>query len=354
MNQMPKYLMFDHGGVLDGAIVTKAAQEDIVLSNLTDIGMVNVLPNGVRIVKIINELVNKYDYKVVYHSSNTISDQLRIHEQLVRGSREKNLVFPTIVATASPNSELKAITPIAPNHAQLGTTGIHFYSYAPVATSIGKNCVRTALAHALGIGASREERQQHIVFDDGPSNVTEALREGYTAYLINKDLSLVTALERVLTQEKELSARTTQSSTPQREEKATLLSSTGPISALSLFSTPTEKKSLVTPSSASTLLYVKITGGGPSATVDVNINALTTLEELEMQIVKKHNAIYKKRTPLECSQLRLITGNRQLGGKDTIVLENLDPVTLREGFMHCILRIPQMAPSPPSSKCLVM
>jgi hypothetical protein len=197
---MPKYLMLDHGGVLDGSIVTASTvtDNDIVLGQI-DSDYIRILRNGVRIVCILNQLVRDHHYQIVYHSSNVVSDQLNIHNELVEGARKKGLIFPNVRVTAAPDSALTNESPENPKVGTLGKTGIPFLSYANTGTS-GKNCVRRALASYLNI--SEATKQKHIIFDDGGSNVSTAKSEGYSAYLIGREgTSLEAALDEILQKE---------------------------------------------------------------------------------------------------------------------------------------------------------
>ena len=83
---MPKYLMLDHGGVLDDRIVSadQVTDQDIVLGQL-DENTIRILKNGVQIVNTLNELVSQHNYQIVYHSSNGARDQLSIHNELLQG-----------------------------------------------------------------------------------------------------------------------------------------------------------------------------------------------------------------------------------------------------------------------------
>ncbi|KTD71972.1 hypothetical protein, partial [Legionella tucsonensis] len=68
------YLMFDNGGVLDGKIVMgsdEITEDDLVIEEY-DWGGVQVLVNGIQIVSDIMDLVTNYNYKVVFHSKNSV------------------------------------------------------------------------------------------------------------------------------------------------------------------------------------------------------------------------------------------------------------------------------------------
>jgi hypothetical protein len=202
--------MVDHGGVLDDRIVPagEVTKNDIVLDEIKILGQIKkndnirILKNGVQIVNTLNQLVSKYDYRVVYHSSNVAEDQLKIHNDLVRGAKEKGLVFPPVIAAAAPDRKLTEEPPENPKKGTLEKTDIPFLSYAFTKSKDGKSCVRAALASFLGISESKDERQQHIVFDDAPSVIKKAKDEGYRAYKIGDDgTTLDVALNEILQEE---------------------------------------------------------------------------------------------------------------------------------------------------------
>jgi len=195
---MRYYLIFDHGGVLDGEMIMGApAENDLVLGNVGD-GILNVLKGGVFFVKTLIKLVQAYDYQIVFHSKNREVDQLRILKQLQKACRTKGLTFPKVTVMAVYDThQFKNFFPSAPRIIRDRAHGITVVGYGY--DKDGKSCVRQALSAALDI--SEDERGQHIVFDDGISVVNAAREEGYQAYLIGNGenaYSLTVAIEHVL------------------------------------------------------------------------------------------------------------------------------------------------------------
>ncbi|KTC85046.1 hypothetical protein [Legionella brunensis] len=202
---MPKYLMLDHGGVLDGAVLddisTINENDDLVLEYF-DWGGAQVLKNGVNIVGTINRLVKHYGYEVVFHSKNIEDDQIKILKQLQQACIEKGLKFPEVHAMAVYDKKRYE------NHSSdapakiLRQDGILFAGWGKDDLN-GKASVRRALEQLLGI--REEDRRNHIVFDDGKPNVDTPIEEGYQAYLIGKEQGQKTldeALEEVILEAK--------------------------------------------------------------------------------------------------------------------------------------------------------
>lgn len=193
-----KYLMMDHGGVLDGGIAMSMddiSPNDLILEQY-NWGGVQFLKNGVNIVNNINCLINDHDYKLVFHSKNKYQDQIHILQQLQDACTVKGITFPKVYAMAVKDSDLNPeVNSSAPNIsrdesdilvAQWGADDLN-----------GKASVRRALESALRI--NEENRADHIIFDDGRPNFETPLTEGYQAHLIGGDgIALHVAIEQVL------------------------------------------------------------------------------------------------------------------------------------------------------------
>lgn len=181
MGAPTKFLMFDHGGVLDGEMIsTPPAPTDLVLDDLGD-GVKSVLRNGVTIVQHLNELAEKYNYKIVFHSKNREIDQLRILEQLQKACRAKRIPFPAITAMAVYDTSIYVgVLPSAPRIEANKSHGVMVIGYGVEAE--GKSCVRQALMTALNV--PKEKYDNCIVFDDGASVISQAKKDGYQAYCI--------------------------------------------------------------------------------------------------------------------------------------------------------------------------
>lgn len=193
---MPKYLMFDHGGVLDGSFIhdlSEADQNDLVLQKYSK-GGYQVLKNGVLIVEYLNRLVNEHDFKIVFHSKNNEKDQISLLEQLENACKQKGILFPQVVAMGV--YDQKKYDDIHPKTAKFDYNKKHHIQIAGYGVEgDGKSCLRTALEKLLMINPS--ERFMHAVFDDGPSIILQAKSEGYNSYRIG-DVELESVLKQIL------------------------------------------------------------------------------------------------------------------------------------------------------------
>lgn len=182
--------MLDHGGVLDGEITDPGSidyKNDLVLEKF-EWGGVQVLKNGVRILSNINQLVDKYDYQVVFHSKNCQDDQIRVLRQLQAACQLKGVKFPQVFAMAVYDPSLypdkSSSNPVIIRN-EYGTLIVGWGSD----DFNGKASVRRALEKLLDI--DEEQRPNHIVFDDGEPNVTIPRLESYQAFLIGNELGRV-------------------------------------------------------------------------------------------------------------------------------------------------------------------
>src|SRR5689334_11426919 len=95
-----KYLMLDHGGVLDGKLFRGTpGTNDLVLAQYEP-GLYQLLPNRVSVVKKLDELVKNYGYQIAYHSKNIEEHQLGILAQLRSACQAKGIQFPAATAMA--------------------------------------------------------------------------------------------------------------------------------------------------------------------------------------------------------------------------------------------------------------
>jgi len=181
---MSKYLMLDHGGVLDGEIiVSNPTVNDLVLYEVEP-GIYGILKNGVQIVQQLNVLVLHYDYQLVFHSKNSEEDQLRLLEQLTRACQQKGISFPQITAMAVFDAERY---PAVPPHQSISQVNPHGFPSIYYGIEYNKKqCVRAALEHHLSI--KPKERKKHIVFDDGLGVVEAAYKESYQVVWIGDDV----------------------------------------------------------------------------------------------------------------------------------------------------------------------
>ncbi len=205
---MPKYLMFDHGGVLDGDAVGDLSEvdheKDLILQEF-EWGGAQVLKNGVQIVQDLHELMDKHGYEMVFHSKNKEADQIEILEQLQRACSKKGLRFPRVRAMAVfDQKKYPRVNSSRPG--RLETTcdrqAIGMVAWGEDDLD-GKASVRRALESFLSI--PQASRSEHVVFDDGEPNVSAPRAEGYQAHLIGVGhgrVKLDVAIAQVLAQAK--------------------------------------------------------------------------------------------------------------------------------------------------------
>jgi len=159
-----KYLLLDHAGVLSQA--------------LDDAGEVNE-----AVINKLNKLVQEYNYKILFHSSNNLLGQLELLNRLRQAALKKNLVFPSVEAIAVRDflsyGNISSDSPQISNEA-----GIKIAAFG--IKKPGKACIREALTVLLNITPA--ERAKSIVFDDDVAHIEQAQKEGYqTQYIGGPD-----------------------------------------------------------------------------------------------------------------------------------------------------------------------
>ena len=184
------YLMFDHNGVLDGAYVgnRKNIEANDLILQAYEFGGYQVLKNGVSIVAAINELVTEHGAQVVFHSKNIEETQIELLRQLEKACAQKNISFPTIHGMAV-YDPARYSTSASSDPALLDSNEIPFAGWG-MDDLDGKASVRRALEVLLAIDEA--DRGNHVVFDDGPPNVSVPRKEGYQAYLIGNGVEAET------------------------------------------------------------------------------------------------------------------------------------------------------------------
>lgn len=165
IENLPKVLAFDHGGVLDGTYMdpTDVRSDDLILGD--SYGYYQVLKNGVKIVELLNNLKAK-GYLLAYHSSNVLSDQLKIHDALISECNKRGLQFPKIdylVLTQTTN----ATPPPTIGKFLICESGKSMHG-----KDIIRTCIETELKQIDKIGS--------VIFDDGFPIIKKALEEGYS------------------------------------------------------------------------------------------------------------------------------------------------------------------------------
>lgn len=114
-----RYIMLDHGGVLNGEIyngdINQLDQNDLIL-NKVDHDSHMVLKNGVIILQQLSELATNHNFRIVFHSKNHKADQQRVWQQIKNAAILKNVQPPPLFAMVSMMPISIQISPL--NHHQ--------------------------------------------------------------------------------------------------------------------------------------------------------------------------------------------------------------------------------------------
>ena len=178
-----KYLFVDVGGVVDGIYCFDHPRSDDLLLEHEANEFFHFLPEGLKVIRLLEELCKNQGFRIVLHSKNKEEDQINFLRILWSACMREHLWLPEIYAIAVYDSEkFKGIRPDKPLIKRDTTHGIIVVGYG--SDIDGKCCVREALSSALGILPS--ERKKHFVFDDGPFVIKCALREGWNAFEVTE------------------------------------------------------------------------------------------------------------------------------------------------------------------------
>lgn len=185
------YLLFDHGGVLDGTpadpsnpIKYNKASDLVTVANKLSMSF---LPNGIAILNMLYEL-ELNGYKILYASSNKEEDQLAIKNTIEKDASKKNVNYPSIYAMpVLDKTQFNTATLEEPEVIRDREHGIIVVGIGSDNDLSGKAFLRRALENA-GIIDSKLIKNS-IVFDDGPIVVRQAQREGYQAYRVGETLA---------------------------------------------------------------------------------------------------------------------------------------------------------------------
>jgi hypothetical protein len=190
----PNYLMLDHGGVLDGEYSESAPGPNDLLITRHAAGGYQILKGGVRIVEILNQLVNDYDFRILFHSKNSEADQITLLNQLLVACHGKGIQFPQVTAMAVRDAKkYPNVYPANPTIEKNVEYNIQIAGYSH--EHDGKSCVRAALSHLLDIS----DRTKVFVLDDGEPVIKAAKAEKYQTKLIGGEgNTLLEALTSIL------------------------------------------------------------------------------------------------------------------------------------------------------------
>lgn len=179
-----RYLMLDHGGVLDGELyngdIDALDANDLVLNEVCP-GLHMVLKNGVTILQQLSDLTINHHFKLAFHSKNHEDDQQRVWQQIKDAAALKNAPLPLLFAMVVYDASLyPGNDPKSPS-ITINDEKVMIIGYGQ-GEGDGKSCVRQALSSACTIDST--VRKHCFVFDDGVSVISTARGEGYQAYLI--------------------------------------------------------------------------------------------------------------------------------------------------------------------------
>lgn len=207
-----KYLLFDHGGVLQDTVM-ELDERDLVLAE-HDWGGYEVLRNGKLVLKQVKLLCEKFNFIVGFHSGNNLEDQKQTILLINNAAKKENLPelknFTLLVMDPSYDESHTPDNPKVTHEKICDTDAIicgykesnakpkkYTKSNNEIADGIGKQDVRRALENGIGhINISKSH-----VFDDGEPNYKIAEDEGYISHWITGENTLFHALEEIIKKE---------------------------------------------------------------------------------------------------------------------------------------------------------
>lgn len=187
-----QFLMLDPSGIFGGEWTPDLPGPNDLLLEKKSNGYV-ILKNGVLIIDKLNQLVDHYNYHLVFHSQATEEEQISRLILLKRACQKKQIQFPRITAMSvcDPKFDAHAIEDPFPAFQEEHEIQIAAYSK----DEPDKTNSRKILSTLLGIRT--QEREESIIFDEDKSVVAKAEREGYQVKSIGNS-NFDTALNEVL------------------------------------------------------------------------------------------------------------------------------------------------------------
>jgi hypothetical protein len=185
---------------------------DLTISRPYDYDTVIALPNGRQLIEDLNELINLYDYRLVFYSAYPKETQLNRYEQIKKLCEQNGLACPPLHAMAVLDenySQYDQNNPLIEND-----DGVYIATFGDVkyresikndpsstvdyrdltCSAFDAEVLRRALQAMFKVLENNESRSQHIIFDSKPHVIDTSTGDGYRAVLINNKKSLAEAL----------------------------------------------------------------------------------------------------------------------------------------------------------------
>lgn len=193
----PQYLLFDHGGVLEGEYYPSLSSiddnNDFILNAIEGGAGYMVLKNGRQMVEKLNELTQEHHYKIAFHSANSECDQLRLLHQIQACCASKGLTFPEVSAIAVYDAVNYKKTSSSQPIIKQKTDDMPLCIYWGQDQQDGKASLRRALEACFNLG--QDDRKYCTVFDDGNSVIRTAKDEGYQTVLVSSQNELLRGIQ---------------------------------------------------------------------------------------------------------------------------------------------------------------
>jgi hypothetical protein len=181
-----RYILMDHGGVLEGEYSDQAPLDnDILIKQLSEEDFM-VLKDGVDVIKDLIHLVENCNCILLFHSKNKMKEQFQLINYLKKGCDLKGLKMPEIPSIAvydkvvyngysCDNPEVKDEKNIWDTDKVVQVAGYGTELY-------GKECIRMAISSLYKIDNS--SRHLHFIVDDGDKVIDKANQDGWNGCLV--------------------------------------------------------------------------------------------------------------------------------------------------------------------------
>lgn len=194
------YLILQIEGVLDGERSAKPPQEEDLLITKVQRDKFQVLRGGARIVKSLQEIVDRYQWKIVFYSMLTERKQTSFLKMIDEACRLKEIgPFPNVKAMiVCDDSCFSGVTSENSIIIKSRNHGILLAGYGVQLED--KMCARKALSKLLDI--DEKDRKNHLMFDASHTSARQAQLEGWNVYNLaekNIEEALTDALDKMKT-----------------------------------------------------------------------------------------------------------------------------------------------------------
>lgn len=194
----PKYLFLDLVSILEGSIPNdKISNNDLICRKINE-SRSQILRNGVKILCLVNILVEEFGYSIVFHSSHKLQQQLDALEAVNNACKVRGIKkFPAVLVMSVRDSSLcNNVEPANPVIIKNHSHGIWLACYGKKQN--GKICARKALSKLLHIPPN--DRKRHTIIDSDPLSVNTARAEGWNVH-DTKNSSLLQIIEDIYQRE---------------------------------------------------------------------------------------------------------------------------------------------------------